>query len=346
VIVRNSRQTQSGIGSIEFLIALPLLLALGLGAWQWVLVLQARQLLEHAAFEAVRAGAVGHASESSIDHGLARGLIAFWMDGAGADPERRVAQSLERLRKARHESWMDWRQLSPTRQSFIDWAEPAIDQAGRPIAGVLEIPVDNLDARVEQMRPASGVSAWLGAEPMGQSSAQTLRDASVLRLELQVALPLRVPVAGRLIAAVSGWPGSCKPPCLFARQADADDGVPRMLLRVHAEARMQSPARASARTPDRLQSVPSTGPLSASPLLEPVAALPIRGEAVEDVTVRGSGVTRSGDPAGGPEDRLPHAAASSSGAPVAGVPNEKAPLQDSDFVGELWAPGACGIAPG
>lgn len=341
-----SRQAQSGIGAIEFLIALPLLLALGLGAWQWVLVLQARQLLEHAAFEAVRAGAVGHASESSIDHGLARGLIAFWMDGAGGDPAQRVAQSLDRLRKARYESWMDWRQLSPTRQSFIDWGEPAIDQAGRPIAGLLEIPVDNLDARAEQMRPASGVAAWLGAEPIGQSSAQTLRDASVLRLELQVALPLRVPLAGRLIAALSGWPEACKPTCLFARQPEADDGAPRMLLRVHAEARMQSPVRASARTPDRVQSVTGTGPLLASPPLEPVATLPIHSEAVGGDTVRGSGVGRSDGSTGGSSDSPTRADASSSGAPAPGVQTEKAHLQESDLAGEIWAPGACGIVPG
>lgn len=325
--VRRKRHTQFGIGAIEFLIALPLLLALGLCAWQWALVLQARQLLEHAAGEAVRAGAVAQASEASIDQGLARGLIAFWMDGVGGDPERRVALSLDRLRKARHESWMEWRQLSPTRQSFIDWAEPAIDRAGRSIAGVLEIPVDNLDARVIQMRPASGVAGWLGAEPVGQSSGQTLRDASVLRLELQVALPLRVPLAGRLIAAATGWPGSCKPPCLFARQGDAGDGVPRLLLRVHAEGRMQSPARTSARTPDRWQSVPSGGQLASSAPLEPVATVSSSGEGRRDEAPQASGVDRS---------------VRSEGA----WPASPSDAPGGDLEGEIWAPGACGIAPG
>jgi len=114
----------------------------------------------------------------------------------------------------------------------------------------------------------------------------------------------------------------------------------------------------------------SSGLVSASPPDEAVASLPRRGEDAGGGTARTSGVAKSdgpaGDssdspsdapagaqadrepdaPAGGLADRPSHAAPSSSGAPGPGVLAEKAPLQNSDFEGEIWAPGACGIAPG
>ncbi|MEN9775713.1 MAG: hypothetical protein RL322_2783, partial [Pseudomonadota bacterium] len=85
------RRAQSGVGALEFLIALPVLLVLGLGAWQWAIVLQARQVLQQAVTEAVRGGGLGHASEQSIDQGLARGLITFWASRPSRDPKAQFA---------------------------------------------------------------------------------------------------------------------------------------------------------------------------------------------------------------------------------------------------------------
>jgi hypothetical protein len=360
---RNARR-QSGIGAIEFLLALPLLIALGLTAWQWALILQARQVLEHAAHEAVRSGARGHASISSIDQGFARGLTTFWPAVPGEDPESRSRRVLDRMHDARADNWMDWRQLSPTRQSFSDWAEPAIDPAGRPVRGLLEIPVDNLDARIAHTRPASGVSAWLGSEPIGVASGQTLRDASVLRIELQVALPLRVPIGGPLISAASGWPRSCRKPCLFDRAADALETGPRILLRVHAEARMQSPARMTARTPERTQSVSGSTAMSGSQPEEVFRRPTSRVGMDQDSPVEPLSPTHQ-DSAPNSAAPVPRIAAVSgkaaagyelapeitsndrdSAGDVSDEPSGRRPLAPSEVHGEIWSPGACGITPG
>jgi hypothetical protein len=119
------RPGQSGVGALEFLIALPILLVLGLGAWQWAIVLQARQVLEHAVAEAARGGALGHASEQSIDQGLARGLLTFWPSRSGREPKAQLAQSEARLSAAQQANWIAWRQLSPCeRASVIGLSRP------------------------------------------------------------------------------------------------------------------------------------------------------------------------------------------------------------------------------
>lgn len=357
---RRGRVRQLGIGMTECLIAVPLLLVLGLGAWQWILVLQARQLLEHAAYEAARAGALGHASEHSIDQGLARGLVVYWSIGQGRDPEARQDHSIERLAEARRGGQLEWRQLGPTRGSFQDWAEPAIDPKGRPIEGLREIPIDNLDARIAGMRPVSGIAGWLGREPIGQASGQTLRDASVLRIELQVAVPLRVPVAGWLIAKVARAAGACHEPCLVshhARDPSVRDAGPHLPLRVHAEVRMQSPARLSTRTPERRQFVAAA---TAAPFSHSLPPSSPQGRPEPDIS-SGADASATSEPGGGTTQapdheadrdtsspaRSPIEAASPSQARARGAaspgPSGSDPPADE---GEIWSPGACGIQPG
>ena len=73
--------------------------------------------------------------------------------------------------------WIEVKQLSPTLESFSDWAGPALDPFGERIAGQDEIPNDNLDNRREKTMPTSGTSGYRGNEPIGRSSGQTLADA-------------------------------------------------------------------------------------------------------------------------------------------------------------------------
>lgn len=330
------RPGQSGVGALEFLIALPILLVLGLGAWQWAIVLQARQVLEHAVAEAARGGALGHASEQSIDQGLARGLLTFWPSRSGREPKAQLAQSEARLSEAQQANWIAWRQLSPMRESFGDWAEPALDARGLALPGLPEIPIDNLDARIQAMRPLSGIDRWLGVEPVGRLSGQTLRDASVLRIELQVALPLQVPLAGRFIAAAAGWSQSCAPPCLVAQStAEATADTPRILIRVHAETRMHTPPRMSARTPSRTDSADwVAGPASPAGR-EDSSALPRSGAAPETDHATAPAQANSPAPEATHQDAKP-------ASPVASVQMpDPAPARD-----EIWTPGACGMQPG
>ncbi len=276
-----SRARQRASALVESLLAAPIVLLLGLGALQWALLLHARSALEYALLEAARAGSVAHAQPQAIEEGLARGLLAFWQ--GGSMPRSRVAgQAAAQLRLAQGISagWIDYRQLAPTQESFADWAEPALDEAGYPLAGSEEIPNDNLQWSWLR-EPAGGIAAMRGREPIGAQSQQTLNDANLLKLELRYGVPLAVPFVGTIAAWIARTVQGCDAstrrqlgpvdlgtPEILAplssptqawvcriHQAPAEDGrfVPRWPVRVSTTIRMQSAVRRSAKTPSAAQ---------------------------------------------------------------------------------------------
>jgi hypothetical protein len=240
-----------GYGALEFLVALPVLLLFALVVLQWIWVLHERSVVEHALQEAVRSGATGHASPASIEAGLARGLEPMWALGPSqADRQTRRQTSLLALRQARSEGWLILRVLSPTAASFDDWAVQALDESGRPIPDVLEIPNDNLSWRQRYQHPKSGTSSLSGAAPVGVASGQSLLDANLIKLEAHMGLALRVPLAGPLMSWVSRLAHGCASPGAAAGPRCsvvlADSGkAPRLPIHLSATTRMQSPARST-----------------------------------------------------------------------------------------------------
>src|SRR5690606_14255866 len=102
----NRAARQAGASAIEFALAAPVLLMLGLGALQWAMVFHARQAIEHAAIEAARAGSVGNALPEAIERGFARGLLPYWgtlpaIRSAGPDRSAAVDAAQARLQQAR-----------------------------------------------------------------------------------------------------------------------------------------------------------------------------------------------------------------------------------------------------
>lgn len=202
-----------GISSIEALIALPLLLLMGGAALQWMWVLHARQALGHAAYEAARSGSVAHADPEAIEQGLARGLLP-WLAGRVAPSalEIEVERAQAGLRRAREVGWVRVVQLSPTQAAFDDWGQDARDAQGRPLAGVREIPNDDLVHRMRMQWPHSGARGLKEGVPIGQVSGQTLSEANVLRLRIGYGVPLDVPLIGRLIGhGLRVWHGCERP---------------------------------------------------------------------------------------------------------------------------------------
>ncbi len=209
---------------IEVLLAVPLLLLLGLGIAQLTLVYQAKHALDYAVMQAARQGAVDHASPDAIRRGLAAGLVPYLYgasDWAGLLAAEAGAQS--HLAQGSAAGWILLRQRSPLQESFVDWAEPAIDEFGRPIAGQIEIPNDNLDNRRTRAQPRSGTSGHQVSEPIGRLSGQTLADANLLRLELVYGVRLVVPIVGRLlIRTLAAWHRCTSAP---ASSAGVGDGL-------------------------------------------------------------------------------------------------------------------------
>ena len=260
-----SRSRMAGTSTVEWLIAAPFVLLLGLGTLQWGLLFNARQTLDYALQQATRAGAVSAASAAAIERGLAHGMLPYFGGAAAGQPvSLSLPAALAKVKSGKAAGWLDWRQLSPTRASFDDWGEPGRDAMGDPVAGAIEIPNDNLRYR---------------SRAIGTSSGQTLADANLLKLQLTVGVPLAVP----LVAPLAVWwmeiIDHCRPAaprmlgavplpagsvglhqagaeigqswrCLYYRARD-DKGraLLRWPVRLHAMMRMQSPARLWAHTP-------------------------------------------------------------------------------------------------
>ncbi len=265
-----SRRFLRGAAGPETLLAAPVVLLLGLLAFQWSMVFQARSGLAHAINEGARAGSVAHAGPGAIEAGLVRGLMPFVYGADAGNFAGQLARTAAHVEFGRNAGWFTWRQIAPTAASFDDWAVPARDDRGRPIEGQ-EIPNDNLAYR--RASPRSGVAAMRAGLPLGAASGQTLADANLLKLEMTYGVKLTVPLAGPLTAWVMRIVGGCsvstartvgrldlgtpaRDPstassvCPFLAARD-EDGVlrPRWPVTVHATIRMQSPARVSDATP-------------------------------------------------------------------------------------------------
>lgn len=404
-----SRAPQNGAGAVEFLVAVPAMLLLGLLIWQWALVMQSRAIIDFAVREGARSGALGHAAPEAIERGIVSGLTPLWVSNTDlTGPASALPASAARFGVAVREGWLAWRQLSPTRESFADWGTPAA--AGvRSVAAdaALEIPLDNpalrsrhgvplpvagrtggdmefapmASALVSAGTAASGSIGASGsglptAEPVGPASGQTFREAGVLRLELSVGVPLHVPLAGRFIswaarilsgceagerpylgalrfdgpghaesapagpdgaAPKRGLRGDQTPACAQFSGLDHSGRVlPRLPVKVVGEARMQSAARLSARTPSG------------------AGAKRFGGAGLSMSVASENGWQNPPQGAPGGADDLPAglaavppgiAAATDSSAPQSIRADRPPGFLQIGGEREIWVPGACGLSP-
>jgi len=400
-----SRAPQRGAGGVEFVVAVPVMLLLGLLIWQWALVMQSRAIVDFAAREAARYGALGHAAPEAIEQGIISGLTPLWVTNTElVGPASALPASAVRFRVAVREGWLTWRQLSPTRESFADWGtQPAA--GARPGASdtALEIPLDNPSLRSRYGGPLSvlgGTGGNMGhapmaprselpmapdseslmapsagrptTEPVGPASGQTFREAGILRLELSVGVPLHVPLAGRFISWAARLFGGCEagerphlgtlrldgpgaavlapsgrggadsnraarsnqaPACAQFSGLDHSGRVlPRLPVNVVGEARMQSAARLSVRTPGGA-GVKRSGGMGLS--------MPVASE-------NGWENPPQGPPA--IADHLPGAPLLSIAAPESSPFQATGAERQPGFLQiggerEIWVPGACGFSP-
>ncbi len=211
-----------GMAALETLISVPVVLLLGLSALQWGLVFHGRIAVAHAAQEAVRAGSVDHGSGASIERGLARGLTP-WLYGASDAGSHlaNVARTGAHLSVGQAAGWIAWRRLSPTRESFADWGQPARDADGLVVPGMIEIPNDNLTVAGNTLHPASGTAGYRDSEPIGSASGQTLIDANLLKIEFTYGVPVTVPLVGRLAAWIMRNVDACAPATASSIGTDA-----------------------------------------------------------------------------------------------------------------------------
>jgi hypothetical protein len=159
---------------LETVIALPVVLLLGLLITQWALIIQARSMLDHASYMAVRAGALNEGELAPMRRAFARAITPMNLAGTGAQPFETafLTRSLPAARMhARFEI------LNPTRAAFDDHAQT--DTQGRRY-----LPYRDLDRR---------------SPTPGRRSGMSLQQATRLTLEITYGLELLVPLAGPLV---------------------------------------------------------------------------------------------------------------------------------------------------
>lgn len=200
---------------VEAVIALPILLAVILGAIQFGLIYEAKATLNFAALQAARAGAVGHAQPDAIRGGLARGLAPLYSPDSSVEG---VAATIARVNALLVQD-ARIRILNPTREAFEDF--------GEEVEGVREIPNDRLHARSTSVGALSGVS---------------IQDANLLRVEITYGYELNVPLVNWFISRI----------LLSVSRVGKMDAFEQQLLRrgrlpivTTSTVRMQSPARMS-----------------------------------------------------------------------------------------------------
>ena len=206
---------QRGAAVTEMVVVLPALLLVGLGAIQWALIYEAKSTLNHASMMAARAGAVDHASPTSMKLALARGLVPLYSPDKGAT----LLDTDAYLRAGRDVfgPFTRVKIINPTREAFDDFGA---DETGQ---GEVEIP--NLRLHLEDAAP-------------GAASGVNVQDANILKIQILHGHKLKVPFVGPILAQAAALTTS-DPDRLFML---ADNRLPILTT---ATVRMQSAARQS-----------------------------------------------------------------------------------------------------
>jgi hypothetical protein len=177
-----------------------------LGIFQAILFYRAKAVVDYAALQAARSGAVHFAEKSAMQDGMLRGLLPLYAHEPGK------AEIFEAYAKAKVDLLTGAANIdiiSPTQRAFDDWKEKQFD-------GVEAIPNDSLPFR---------------GDAVG-GSGLTVQDANVLKIRVTYKYPLIVPVIDRMI-------GTLDP----ARSLAKGHKVYSLSIESQAIVRMQTPIR-------------------------------------------------------------------------------------------------------
>jgi hypothetical protein len=236
---------------VEFLIVIPVLLLLILGALQFAMIYQAKITLNYAAFETARAGALNGARMWSMELAFARALAPLYTTPYVSDEGGECRSGFELGRFEGPEKSLELGNVRCARQRVRDLladgnvrlllVNPGPDsfdgRHGVTAAGTTVIPNDNLMYR---SAAADGLSG------------QSIQDANLIKVHVGLCYELVVPIVDRIInRMVASAPSALEPENFgpaaagsFAAACTAERqphryGVP---IYAHAVMRMQSDA--------------------------------------------------------------------------------------------------------
>lgn len=171
---------QSGSAIVETLVGIGVFLSLGLGAWQWGLIYEAKSAASHAAFMGARAGSIDHAKTSSIVTAFARYMAPLYAPASGSDTD--IATVIAQQTALEATEFTQVRILNPNREAFSDFG------------------VDLDDDNQNNDLPNTDINFM--SQEVSTNSGLNIQDANLLKIEITYGVPLKVPVMGSLFATV------------------------------------------------------------------------------------------------------------------------------------------------
>lgn len=182
---RISGFAQRGVSVTEFVIITPIALLLMLSILQFGLAYMAKLTLNNATFMAARHGAVRNADTQQIYESLIKGLLPFYVNATGGQPDAgRMAEAWARAR-ADAQVFTRLERISPSNEAFTGFA---LEREGQRF-----IPNDNLEHRLSD-------AGNMRAGPEGRRIS--IRDANVLKIEVTYGYQLKVPLINTVLRKV------------------------------------------------------------------------------------------------------------------------------------------------
>lgn len=224
------RLDQRGATLVEFVVVVPTVLLLLMNLIQYGLLYHAKSQLNYATFEAARAGTTQNASPAAIRTAFARAMTGYYGGGTStADLAASHAKAVADTTAANVRIEI----LSPTKESFDDYASPAL--ASKLGISSRVIPNSNL-AFIQCPIDVPGCNK----NPKTNNSGQTLADANLLKLRIIYGIPEKkqIPLAGKFMNWALGILNSGDPDA-FRKGLVAAGRIPVV---THTVMRMQSPA--------------------------------------------------------------------------------------------------------
>lgn len=180
MVNRRFKPQQSGATLVEFVIATPIVLFLGLGSVQAGLIYHGKSTLNYATFEAARAGAVAHAQIDSMKKELGFRLAPLYGgDGSASRAGDAITLSIAQTNMPGN---THIEILNPSTQAFDDWGQLSGD------VGVRVIPNSHLRHR------------HMERGQIGVQSGMNLHDANLLKIKVTHGFQMKIPIVGQVFA--------------------------------------------------------------------------------------------------------------------------------------------------
>ena len=180
---------QRGSAMIEFTVVGPIITLLGLAVIQYGMLFFAKTQINYATFMAAREGATANADIDTMYTAYVRGLIPLY--GGGQSPTD-LANSMEKASAdlgANGTGNVNIEMLNPTKESFADWNDPALQAA----------------LHTGSRRVIPNALQALNTKGPGATSGQTIQDANLIKLRITQGYMPKVPLVKNLYGIYLKW---------------------------------------------------------------------------------------------------------------------------------------------